>query len=179
MPAARQPSEWSNSPGFGLEQEKIAAAANAVLGTSAQGDALVKSVAASLTAEWSRPGPRPLTKALVKARAIRIDNLPDEDSADAVVVLTSWEGKVDPVTLDVAGALRGRYLQAVGAQALNASSDVADTFAAEGFGAVNDLGTPRGEYSLSVLLAGLADGCYGTGPTADAPFPPLPALAGD
>ncbi len=165
-------------PGLGLEDEKVASAIRGATGTSAEGDALAESVAASLTAEWADAGPRPLTDALVKAGALRIDNLPQDTSADGMVMLASWDGEADPITLDLARAQRDRNLTAVGAQALISSTDVADAFAADGFDAVNDLGTPRGEYSLAVLLAGLAQGYYGAGPAVDAPFPPVPVPGG-
>lgn len=161
--------------GLSLSDESVASAARAALGTLDEGDALTRSVVASLAAEWSRAGARPLTEALVDAGGMRVDALSQADSVDGVVVLTAWDGEADAATLDLATALRDRDVRVLGAETRTASTGVADAFAAEGLDAVNDLGTTRGEYSLSVLLAGLAEGYYGTGPSPDGPFPPVPA----
>ncbi len=166
-------------PGLGLDDEKVAELVNRVLGTSGTGNAIAESVASSLAAELTQAGERPLTSALAGAKALRVEDLPDSSPVDGVVVLTSWDGKPDDLTLELARALRDREVKVVGAQALTASTGVSDAFASEGFDAVNDLGTPRGGYSLPVLLARLAQGYYGNGPSTDAPFPNVPAVTGD
>jgi len=162
-------------PGLRLDQPQVSAAATAVLGEFPSSDALDDSVVASLTAEWAGSGPRPLMDALVTARAIRMDDLPPATPVRGFVVLASWDNEADPLTLKLASSARDSGLTVVGAQAFISSTRVAATFAQEGYDAVNDLGTPRGEYSLAILLAGRASGFYGVGPATDGPFPPVPA----
>ncbi len=163
-----------NAPGLSLDNEDTAAAMRATLHTSASGDQLARSVAASLSTEWARAGERPVTKALVDAQAMQLEDFGELQRADAVVIMAAFDGEPDPIAADVAEALRERGVRTVGAQARTAPTGVAGALAAAGFGAVNDLGTARGEYSLSVLLGGLAEGYYGTGPATDGPFPPIP-----
>jgi len=165
-------------PGLKLDESAVSEAATAVLGDIGSGS-LNESVVASLTAEWTTLGARPLTDALVKAQSIRVEDLPEDTSAAGYVVLASWDNKVDDLVLNLATAARDRGAAVVGAQSLTSDTGVAAAFAQAGFDAVNDLGTPRGEYSLTLLLAGRASGFYGVGPATDAPFPAAPAQPGD
>ncbi len=161
--------------GLSLDKPSVSSAATAVLGDTVSTNELDESVAASLTAEWTGTGPRQLVDALVEAQAIRMENMPSDTPADGFVVLASWDSEADPLTLKLAALARDRGRAVVGAQAFASSTRVAATFADEGFDSVNDLGTPRGEYSLALLLAGRATGSYGVGPAVDGPFPPVPA----
>ena len=159
---------------FGLDSPEGSSAATEVLGELSSGS-LQESVVTSLAAEWAGPGPRPLTDALVDARVLRVEGLPDGTAVDGMLVLESWEGAADDVALALASAVRDQEVTVVGGQSAGSSAEVADTFAQAGFSAVNDLDTPRGEYSVVVLLTGSASGYYGTGPQTDGPFPPVPS----
>lgn len=161
-------------PGLLLDQAEVADAARTALGTAAEGDDLPRSVNASLSVEWADGGPSALTDALVSAQALRIDNLPSGAHVDGLVTLAAWDKKVDPITVGLSTAARQHGMAVVGAQPYTASTDVARAFADAGLDAVNDAGTPRGNYSLVMLLSGNASGFFGVGPSTDAPFPPLP-----
>lgn len=159
---------------MGLDQPEIAAAAAQVLGIADDDPNLLESVAASLAAEWSAPAPRPLTDALEQAGTLRTEALPDK-AVSGAVVLASWDKQPDPVALLVASTLSRAGVATVGAEQVGADTGVAQEFAGKGLAAVNDLGTPRGEYSLVRVLSGEVSGYYGTGSVTDAPFAPLPA----
>lgn len=165
--------------GLKLDEGEVSKAAQLALGTSDTGEALLKSVVASLSAEWAGVGERPLTEALEDAGAVNVDDLPVGTPVDGIVFLDNWDGRVDPATLTLATAARELGQVVVGARGAASTSEVAETFAGEGLSAVNDLGTPRGEYSLAALLAGRASGYYGEGSSTDGPFPTLAPLPRD
>jgi hypothetical protein len=161
--------------GLGLDQTEVSAAAAKVLGTAADDARLLESVTASLAAEWSAPGPRPLTEALSTAGVLRADDLPTDSGVGGLVVLAAWEKRADAAALGIAAAMSKSGVAAVGAEQLNSSTGVAQAFAAAGLSAVNDLGSSRGEYSLARLLTGEVEGFFGVGTATDAPFAPLPS----
>jgi hypothetical protein len=161
--------------GFGLDRPEVSAAAAKVLGVAADDARLLESVTASLAAEWSAPGPRPLTEALSAVGVLGAEDLPKDSGVGGLVVLAAWEKKADVAALGVASAMRKSGVVAVGGEQLNSSTGVAQAFATAGLPAVNDLGSPRGEYSLARVLTGEVEGFFGVGTATDAPFAPLPS----
>jgi hypothetical protein len=161
--------------GFGLDRPEVSAAAAKVLGVAADDARLLESVTASLAAEWSAPGPRPLTEALSAVGVLGAEDLPKDSGVGGLVVLAAWEKKADVAALGVASAMLKSGVVAVGGEQLSSSTGVAQAFAAAGLSAVNDLGSPRGEYSLARVLTGEVEGFFGVGTAPDAPFAPLPS----
>ena len=161
--------------GLGLDRPDVAKAAAQVLGLAADDARLLESVAASLAVEWSGAAPRPLTEALDQAGALRTEDLPEDAGVTGLVVVASWDKTPDSAAVSVATAMSKLDATVAGAEQLGSGTGVAAEFARTGMPAVNDLGTPRGEYSLARILTGEVSGYYGIGPTTDAPFAPLPA----
>lgn len=134
-----------------------------------------QSIAASLVAEWGMAGERPLTAALVDAGLLSIDGFEDERPFDAVVSLAAPEGKSDPAALSILKAFQSSQGVAVGAQTVAADTGVASAAADAGLSAVDTLGTSVGRFTLVALLSGADPGYYGRGPSAERPFPEVPA----
>lgn len=159
--------------GLGLDRSEVSEAASRVLAPLSKSASLLDSVVASLAAEWASPAEdRPMTDALAEAGALRLKDLSPGTAARGLVVLAAWEQTPDGAALALAKAMLGDSVVVVGAEQIEAGTGVAQAFASEGLSAVNDLGSPRGEYSLARLLTGDVGGFYGTGTATDGPFAP-------
>ncbi|MDZ4178299.1 MAG: copper transporter [Coriobacteriia bacterium] len=158
-------------PGMGLDDPAVTGALKKLAGSDEE--IPERSVVASLAAEWTTPGERPLTEALRQAGVIGGDELPSDVAFLAVVVLSSWNGSPDGIALDVASLMRERGARGAGIEALGQSTGVAAAAVDNGLSAVDHMGIPEGAYSLVYILAGEAQGYFGTGPTAAGAFPRL------
>jgi len=160
-----------DQPGMGLSDDKIAAAARSVVGTSTD---LAESVAASLTAEWTTAGARPLTDALTDAGALTVDGLSLSAEATQAVTLAAFEGKPDTVAMGVAQAYAAAGYHALGAQTMTSGNSVAATAAAARLSAFDTLGTAPGQFTLVALFSGGLQGYYTLGNEDGPLFPPVP-----
>lgn len=143
--------------------------------TAATDDAaLVEQVATALAAEWQRPGDRTLTALLVDQGLVQVEGIGGDVAVDSVVVMAAdADGGCDPFARALADAYRASGGTAVAAEASYSEGGVAQSCAAEGLSAVDHLSTPQGRFSLVWLLAGRAEGYYGTGDGADGYYPRL------
>ncbi len=140
---------------------------------AAAGSPLIDQVAELLSAEWRAGGEQPLTEFLVTSGMAAFESALETGTVDAVVIAGAAEDECDALGL----ALARRYIAADG-HAVGVDLDVVEggtaaVCAAEGIPAVDHLAMPQGRYSLVAILAGLADGYYGTGDGADAFYAPL------
>lgn len=157
-------------PGLGLDDPAVTGALQQLAGSDAE--IPERSVVTSLAVEWTTPGERPVTAALRQAGVIS-GELPDDAAFLAVVVLSSWDDAPDGAALEVASLMRERGARGVGVEALGQSTGVAVAAVDNGLSAVDHMGIPEGAYSLVYILAGEAQGYYGTGPTVAGVFPRL------
>lgn len=137
-------------------------------------DAFVEKIASALAAEWRRPGARELTTLLAEQGLLQTDGLTEQSTVDAVVVMAAGTNRgCDPFAGALARAYKAAGGGAVAAEAGYSDEGVASGCAAEGLSAVDHLATVQGRFSLVWLLAGRAEGYYGTGDGADGYFPSL------
>ena len=161
-----------SKPGFGLADKTVAAAARSVVGSSTD---LKTRVASTLASEWSQPDMgRPLTDVLEKAGVITVTGLSASMSATQVVDVAAFDGKPDPLALDVAQAYAAAGRYALGAQAPAPDTGVAAAAAARKLSAFDTLGTSAGRFTLVALLSGGQQGYYSLDSNATAKFPPVP-----
>ncbi len=142
-------------------------------------EAFIEAVAQIIADEWTSTGSsRPLTQALMEAEAFTTSiDLPAGESADAIVTMAAWDGVPDAAALAVARAMSLRELPATGFEMSSQHTGVAAAAVAEGLSAVEDAGTPPGDFSLVFVLAGHASGHFGPSEEAQAHFPVVdPAL---
>ncbi|MDF1542569.1 MAG: copper transporter [Anaerosomatales bacterium] len=134
-------------------------------------DALLDEIADGLAAEWLLPAEsRPLTIALAEAGVLRVDG--DGGAAiDAVAVLASFNGVPDEGALALARSLADGGAAACAIEAQSQTTGVAAAALESGLSGVDHIGTPEGAYSLTWILAGRAEGYYGIGDGAQAPWP--------
>lgn len=157
-------------PGFGLEDQKVR---SALPSSAVPANATVVSVAASLAAEWTGNGPRPVTDALVAAGVLDVDGL-DDGALASVVTLAAFDGEPDAGGVSIAGAMKTHGAVGAGAQSASAQTGVAAAAAEAGLGATNILSTPAGTYSLVRLLKdGSVTGLYGIGSGVESLVPPI------
>lgn len=131
--------------------------------------------AALLVAEWTSVGvPRPLTDALVEADVLKVDGLTQDVAVSATVDVAAPENEPSAAALAIARAFADTNLPAVAGQTPLGDSGLAVAGASVGVSAFDTLGTDVGRYTLVALLSGVAQGYYGVGDGATAPFPPLP-----
>lgn len=134
-------------------------------------DAL-RSVAASLAAEWAAPAAaRPVTDAFIAAGALRVEGLAPDGGVDAVVSIAAWEREPDVAAISIAQALSELGVPGAGAQAVSLDTGVAVAAVDAGLSAVDQMGRPQGAYSLVKVLSGEVTGYFGVGPGAIAPYP--------
>lgn len=126
-----------------------------------------------LAFEWTTPGAREFTDALVSRGELFLEGLPPASGVDAVVIMASWNGKADADLLRVAEALQRRRAVAVGVQTSARPTGVARAASDAGLSAVDHMGTPQGRTALVWLLSGKARGYFGTGPGAEGHYPRL------
>lgn len=154
-------------PGFGLEDDSIASE----LATLAATENPRASIATSLAAEWATAGPRPVTQRLVEAGVLRVQGLPEDTAASALVVVAAEDGEPDKTGLSIAQSFATPLTIAVGAETPAARTGVAAAAAEAGLSALDTLGTPVGDYTLIALLSGAEPGYYGTADGADGEYP--------
>jgi len=155
-------------PGLGLADDAVRSALPTL---GADADPL-ETVAASVAAEWSRSGPRPVTAALEAAGVLDAGAL-SEGPVTGVVAMTSFEDEPDEGAIALAVAAKADGVASAGAQRLGTENGVAQAAAEAGLGATNVLGVPAGVYTLARLLNDATiTGLFGTGPGAGALVPP-------
>lgn len=159
--------------GAGLRDTATSQSIEAVIGDVADYDELVSRTTTGLAAEWSAPGARPITQALLAGGKLTIDDFPADVTADAVVLLAAWDGKPDPVGVKLASALRAAGTRVVGAQSQRSETGVAAAAAESGISSVDNIGTPEGDVSLVWVLSGAAEGRFGVDDGVDRLFPKL------
>jgi len=155
--------------GLGLDDQQVLVAVRPLLGANV-GD-VQAAVAAALASEWTTVGPRPVTKALVEAGALRASELSDDVAVDSMVFTAAWDQEPDVMAVRIGQAFADADRKAVGAQAVSLDTGVAVDALEHGLDAVDQMGRPVGAYSLAWLLSGRASGYYGAGSGARALYP--------
>lgn len=155
--------------GLGLARAETTAALSPLFDITDEG--LRSSVIASLAAEWSAPGPRPVTSALIAAGVLDGDVLPEAAGTQGIVTLAAWDNVPDYAVLELAGQMRLRNLPAVGVEAIGTETGLAPAAAELKLSVVDHFGTPEGAYSLIAVLSGQAQGYFGTNAAAEGRFP--------
>jgi hypothetical protein len=167
------------APALGLEQSEPEGLAGFLQlqnqEIASPGEDLIDQVSNVLAAEWRAGDARPLTELLVTNGLMAVESAPGTATIDAVVIVGGEDGTCDPF----ARALAQRYVdggaRAVGVELSLAEDGVAAACSGDGLSAVDHLATPQGRYSLIAILAGLADGYYGTGEGVSGYYPPITA----
>jgi hypothetical protein len=158
------------SPGLGLSAPAVARSFASAEGTA--GPAVETSVSAALVAEWTTSGStRPVTAALTKAGAIRVDGLTADMVVDGAVSASVWDTKPDEAALRLAKAITGPDRYGAGVETTKRAAGLAVAAVGAGLSAVDDVDRPIGRVSLVWILAGKTAGHYGLGKGADAAFP--------
>jgi hypothetical protein len=137
------------------------------------GEALERQVAEALVAEWREGAAYPLTELLVGSGLLGIESTSGTSTVTAVVVMGTAEPGCDPFALEVARAMDTSGGVTCAAETAPVQGGASAVFAGERFSAVDHVKTPQGQLSLVWLLAGRAEGYYGSGPGAKAFFPEL------
>ncbi|MDO8848569.1 MAG: copper transporter [Coriobacteriia bacterium] len=137
------------------------------------GEELERQVAEALVAEWRAGADQPLTQLLASTGLLSIESSDGTATVDAVVLMGSQESGCDAF-----GLALGRSMDAAGGVALGAESSAADggcaaVCSAEGLSAVDHVATAQGRFSLVWILAGRAEGYFGSGAGAQSFYPPL------
>ncbi len=157
--------------GLGLAQPSTRGAAAKALGVPTTSD-VATAVVQALAREWTTADdPRVVTRALANSGAVDIQTLPATATADAVVVLSSYDSKVDPaaIALGKAFVVLGRV--AVAAEASTRRFGISEFASSAGISAVDDIDQPLGRCSLTWVLARRAKGWFGTSKGAVGPYP--------
>jgi hypothetical protein len=159
-------------PGLALADKTVADALPGLTGTSEE---QLRSVAASLAAEWAAPlQERPVTQALMDSKAISVEGLAPGMSISGLIDMATFSGKPDEGGLAVVEAFSAANVPAMVAQAPSTQPGIAVTAAERRLSAVDSLGLEPGRYSVIVLLTGGKPGYYGVGDGVDAAYAPLP-----
>lgn len=137
------------------------------------GPELLEQVAGLLSTEWRGEGERALTEYLVTNALVSLESAAGTGTIDAVVITGGNGEPCDALGLQLARQFIDAGGRAVGADLALVEDGAAATCAAEGVSAVDHLATPQGRYSLVAVLAGLAEGYYGSGEGADAYYAPI------
>ncbi len=155
--------------GLGLDDPEVQSA----LGRESDTDEETwqRSIETSLALEWSSAGERPLTEALMELGILGYDGFDPETAVDAVGVLASWDMEPAERILDIAERMDEAGTIAIGIEALGRNTGVAVAAVDHGLSAVDHMRLPEGTYSLVMLLAGEAEGYFGSGDTAIARYP--------
>jgi hypothetical protein len=159
------------SAGLGLSDAAVARAYAAAASAVATG-AAETSVTAALASEWTTPGAaRPVTGALIKAGALRVEGFTPDMVFDGAVSAAVWETKPDQAALRLVKAITGPNRYGAGVETTKRAGGLAIAAVAAGLSAVDDIDKPVGHVSLVWILSGRAAGHYGLGKGADAAFP--------
>jgi len=137
------------------------------------GPELLEQVAELLSSEWRGDGERALTEYLVTNALVSLESAVGTGTIDAIVITGGDEGPCDSLGLQLAKRFADAGGRAVGADLALVEGGAAATCAEEDVSAVDHLATPQGRYSLVAVLAGLAEGYYGSGDGADAYYAPI------
>lgn len=137
------------------------------------GPALVRQVADALVAEWRDAGPRPLMELLAEARLAGVEGLEETATVDAIVIMAAAGDGADPFALALGRAVTDAGGVVVGAEADSSDAGVAASCADAGFSAIGHMDTVQGRFSLVWILAGRAEGVYGTKDAAQGYYPPI------
>lgn len=157
-------------PSFGLDDAAVSAALTETIGPT-EPDAMLDAVVSGLAAEWSVPGEaRPLTEALDELGVVRVEG-DTGTAADAIVVMAAFSDVPDEGAIALAQALAQRGSTACGVEAVTQSTGVARAALEAGLSGVDHMGTPEGAFSMTWVLAGRANGYFGTGDEAQALWP--------
>lgn len=140
---------------------------------AAAGAPLLEQVAELLGAEWRADGEQPLTEFLVTNGMATLESAQGTGTIDAIVITGGPKGPADALGLKLAQQFIAAGGRSVGADLDVVEDGTAVMCAAEGVPAVDHLTMPQGRYSLVAVLAGLANGYYGTGDGTDAYYAPL------
>lgn len=165
------------TPALGLEQAEPEGLAGFLqllnVEIASPGEELVSQVADALSAEWRAGDARPLTELLVTNGLMAVESATGTATIDAVVVAGGEDGTCDPVARALAQRFADDEARAVGVELSLREDGVAAVCSGDGLPAVDHLAMPQGRYSFIAILAGLADGYYGTGEGADGFYPPM------
>jgi hypothetical protein len=159
------------SPRLGLDDPAVAKSFADAVGAAGP-PATETSVSAALAAEWTSPGStRPVTAALVKAGALRLEGLASDAVVDGAVSAAVWEAKPDDAALRLTKTITGPDRYGAGVETTKRAAGLAVAAVGAGLSAVDDVDRPIGRVSLVWILAGRTAGHYGLGKGADAVFP--------
>jgi len=161
-----------SEPGFSLEETQTLEAVENLFPESTTD--LRASVLTSLAAEWSAPGPRPVSDALRDLGVLGGEVLPDDIGVRGMAVLASWEDGPDAIGLELAARLATRDLAALGVESTNERTGMALAAVEAGISAVDHVDTAQGVYSIVMVLARQAEGHFGLLDGADGRFPIAP-----
>ncbi len=144
-------------------------------GSATAGD-LGNTAARALAGEWQANGfaGGPVSAALVAAGKLKLEDAGPGQKPNGVVLMATWDGKGDPALVTLTSQLAAGGASAVAAETRLRQAGVVDGAATAGLSTVDDVDTASGGWSLVEILAGKAQGRFGTGPGADQPFPPIP-----
>jgi len=157
---------------FGLSNAAISSSLKSIVPSATD---LKSAVASGLAAEWTTPDqPRPITDALVKAKAITVTGLHASTSATEVVTIAAFSKRPDAVALSVARAYADAGYFAVGAQTLSSDTGVASAAVARKLSAFDTLGTTAGRFTLVALFTGSEQGYFGRAQGVDKAYPSVP-----
>jgi len=157
---------------FGLSNAAVSTSLKSIVPSATD---LRSEIASALVTEWTTPNqPRPLTDALVKAKAITIAGLHASTAATEVVTIAAFSKKPDVVALNVARAYADAGYFAVGAQTLSSDTGVAAAAVGRKLSALDTLGTQAGRFTLVALFSGSEQGYFGRGQGVDKAYPSVP-----
>jgi hypothetical protein len=160
-----------SSAGLSLGDANVQSAAMKALG-SPDSSEIETRVIDTLVREWTTPGDsRVLTNAMIAAGGLQISGLPATTTAGGVAVSAVYAGVPDRAVLALARSLArdGRF--AVGVETTKKATGQARAAVAAGLSGVDDVDMPLGQVSLVWVLTGRADGSFGAGEGAGAPYP--------
>lgn len=164
----------ARGPRMGLSDPEISQVATGFVEVSPEDeDTYLEAVAKAIAQEWTTPGSeRGLTNALLAAEAFTVEGeWPSGVPAAAIVTLAAWEGAPDTAALAIARSMSLTGLPAAGVEMSSQHTGVAVAATEQGLSAVEDAGTPEGDFSLVFVLAGKASGHFGSSADAGARFP--------
>jgi hypothetical protein len=171
------------TPGLGLNEALLNGLPALIGGEFATEDsgpasqAFIDAVAMRLAEEWSSAGSRPVTELLVSQGVLSVRGDAAATAADACVSMSAFDGEPDAFARAVIAAFDDAGLLAAAAEASTQETGVAADAADAGLSAVDHVETPQGAVSLVWLLSGEAEGYFGFGQGAKAPYPDVATAA--
>ncbi len=139
------------------------------------GDERIAQVAALMAAEWRAGGPTPVGDLLAEAGLVEMRRTEATPTIDAVLVMSAQGSACDSFSGALAEAMSEAGGVGAAAQVTPEAGPAAAECAARGLSAVDHLSTPQGRFSLVWLLAGRAQGFFGSGETAERYYPRVDA----